>query len=105
MVARAIATGLLAVLGVLVLLAFAARLLFPGSAPDRTLPNPLQNYPAPALQTSPAADWQRFHAEQMRQVEGTYWIDAKHTQAHIPIDQAMAQVVREGIADWPKGAP
>ena len=105
MAPRAIAAGLLAVLGVLALLAFAARLLFPGSAPDRTLPSPMQAYPEPALQTAPAVDWQRFHAEQMRQVEGYFWIDPQHMRAHIPIDQAMAQVARDGIADWPKGAP
>ena len=105
MAPRTIAAGLLATLAVLALLAFLARVMFPGSAPDRTLPSPLPAYPAPALQAAPAADWQRFHAEQLRQLEGSYWIDAKHTIAHIPIDQAMAQVARAGIADWPKGAP
>jgi hypothetical protein len=78
--------------------------LFPGSLVDRTLHLPLSAYPAPALQTDPAADMARFYREEMAQLNGAGWIDQSAGRAHIPIAQAMRLVAEEGIRGWP-GAP
>jgi hypothetical protein len=78
--------------------------LFPGSLLDRTLHLPLPPYPAPALQTDPAADMARFYNEEMAQLNSAGWIDESRGLAHIPIAQAMRLVAKEGIHGWP-GAP
>lgn len=60
--------------------------------------------PEPRLQTDPAADLQRFNAG-MAQRLGSYGqvADAPGI-VHIPIDEAMKQVVERGIPDWPGSA-
>ncbi|WP_442755391.1 hypothetical protein ACNHKD_01620 [Methylocystis sp. JAN1] len=76
--------------------------LFPGSLLDRTLHLPISPYPAPALQTDPAADMARLYNEEMAQLNSTGWIDQSAGRAHIPITQAMRLVAKEGIRGWPR---
>jgi len=78
--------------------------LFPGSLIDRTLHLPLSPYPAPALQTDPAADMAHFYSQEMAQLDSSGWIDQNKGHAHVPIAQAMRLVAKEGIPGWP-GAP
>jgi hypothetical protein len=90
--------------GVLVVLVGAAGLafwLYP--LPDKTLRfQPPVTYPGPALQDDPVADMNRFRAEQLRQLNGIYWLDKAAGTVHLPIEDAMRLVASEGIKDWPK---
>ena len=59
-------------------------------------------YPGPQLQTSAVRDMNRFRAQQLQQLNGAYWLDKAHGIVHLPIEDAMRLVAKEGIADWPK---
>ena len=43
------------------------------------------------LQPDPRQDLEQLHAKEMR-----------GTAAHVPIEQAMREVAREGVAGWPR---
>ena len=75
--------------------------LYPQVASERIITLPLPIYPAPRLQTDPAADARRFRAQQLRQLDGSGWVDRARGIAHIPIGTAMQQVAAEGIPGWP----
>ena len=75
--------------------------LFPQSLRDRDAPRATSQFPSPLLQPSPAADMRAFRAQQLRQLNGTYWLDPAKTRLHLPIGQAMQHVARDGIPDWP----
>lgn len=60
------------------------------------------NPPGPRLQTDPEGDLRRFRAEEDKRLNGYYWIDKQKGVAHIPIEQAMQKVARDGIAGFPK---
>ena len=78
---------------------------YPSSHLDRTLPLPLPRYPAPRLQPDPPADLRAFYAEEMRRLASSGWADSSHRTAHIPIEQAMREVARDGIPGWPRENP
>jgi len=88
-------------LGLLIGCALLARWLYPQSLSDATLILPLPVYPAPRLQPDPAADMRAFHAQELRQLDSTGWVDQAHGVVHIPIADAMRIVEREGIPGWP----
>jgi hypothetical protein len=99
-----VAAALMLVL--LVACALLTRWLYPQSLSDATLTPPLPMYPGPRLQSDPPADMRAFQAQQMRQLDGTGWVDAAHGVVHIPIGDAMRIVEHEGIPGWPApGAP
>ncbi|HTV76825.1 MAG TPA: hypothetical protein VMF03_01100 [Steroidobacteraceae bacterium] len=75
--------------------------MYPKIASDRIITLPLPVYPTPRLQTHPAADARAFRERQLRQLNGSGWIDRPHGIAHIPITTAMQQLADEGIAGWP----
>ena len=75
--------------------------LYPEAGADRIITTALPEYPAPRLQANPAADLRVFRARQLRQLNGTGWVDRSAGIAHIPIDTAMKQIADEGIAGWP----
>ncbi|MBB2203851.1 hypothetical protein HLH27_02305 [Gluconacetobacter takamatsuzukensis] len=85
----------------LVMLAVAANLLFPQHRLDRLMAAPLPPMAAPALQSDPPADMAAFRAADMARLNGFGWVDRAHGVAHVPVGQAMRQVAREGIPDWP----
>lgn len=93
-------------IGVLFCLACAAGVswwLYP--APDKTLylrSRPPVTYPMPTLQDDPVADMNRFRSEQLQQLNGIYWLDKAGGTVHLPIEDAMRIVARDGIPDWPK---
>lgn len=89
----------------LVLLLLLAWWLYPVTVDDRRFAQPFPAYPAPRLQPSPRADMEAFRAQQMRELNGTYWQQKSAGTIHLPIDRAMALVAREGIKDWPRSAP
>ena len=86
--------GLAAVVGV-------ALWIYPDTPTDKSLPQHLPDFPQPRLQDNVAADYDTIHGEQLRQLDGAYWIDRANRVVHVPIQQAMEDVAREGIRDWP----
>ena len=98
---RALALGGIAVLVCLVLALGAARWIYGGS--DKTLRfQPPSSYPSPTLQDDPVADMNRFRSEQLQQLNGIYWLDKASGTVHLPIEDAMHIIARDGIPDWPK---
>jgi hypothetical protein len=89
---------ILAVIG----LALLVLALFPARAVDLTLHLPLPHFPNPQLQVNPRQDMEQFRAAKLRWLEGTGWIDPAHGIAHIPIEDAMREVAKEGIPGWPE---
>ena len=85
----------------LLVMAGLAWLLFPNEGADRRFAQPFPQFPAPPLQPSPPLDMQVFYQQELAQLNGAGWQNAAHTQAHIPIGQAMRAVAAEGIAGWP----
>ena len=98
---RFIWVGAALMLGLLVACALLTRWLYPQSLSDATLTSPLPEYPAPRLQSDPAADMRAFHAQQLWQLDSTGWVDEGHGVVHIPIADAMRIVAHEGIPGWP----
>ena len=98
---RFIWVGAALMLGLLLVCALLTRWLYPQSLSDATLTSPLPEYPAPRLQSDPAADMRAFHVQQMRQLDSTGWVDEGDGVVHIPIADAMRIVAHEGIPGWP----
>ena len=61
--------------------------------------------PGPQLQLNTAADLEKFRAQKEQQLNSYGWVDRGKGIAHIPIAQAMQDVVARGIADFPKAQP
>ena len=95
----AAAASLMAAALAIVLLA--ALWIFPDTLTDQYVATPLPRFAEPTLQPSPRADMEAFRARQMRELNGTYWLDRAHGVVHLPIEQAMRKVAAEGIQDWP----
>ena len=91
---RAMALGGVGVLLTALGVAGLAFWLYP--KPDKVL-----RLPAPSLQDDTVADMNRFRGEQLRQLNGIYWVDRAAGTVHLPITTAMRLVAKEGIADWP----
>lgn len=98
---RFLACGAGIVLTALLLTTFGVMWLFPTSVHDRRIPSPLPVYPAPRLQTDPAADLRRFTAQELARLNSAGWTDQDHGIVHIPIHEAMRRVADQGIPDWP----
>ena len=75
--------------------------VFPSEVKDSRFTQPFPDYPAPRLQPSPPVDMSVFYAEEMRQLNGVGWQDKAAGRVHIPIDQAMQLIAKEGIPGWP----
>jgi hypothetical protein len=93
--------GTALMLGLLLVCALLTGWLYPQSLSDATLTSRLPEYPAPRLQSDPAADMRAFHALEMRQLDSTGWVDEGHGVVHIPVADAMRIVAHEGIPGWP----
>ena len=93
------------ILTVLVLMIGLAWWIFPGEVGDRRFAQPFPAFPSPRLQPSPRVDMAAFRAEEMARLNSAGWQDKQAGTVHIPIDQALRLVAREGIAGWPTGNP
>ncbi len=93
------------ILAVLVLMIGLAWWIFPGEVADRRFAQPFPAFPGPRLQPSPRVDMAAFYAEEMARLNGAGWQDRRAGTVHIPIDQAMRLVAKEGIDGWPAGNP
>jgi hypothetical protein len=98
---RTIFLGLSGILATLLLLAGLAVWLYPRSLTDKTITRPLPDPAAPRLQQSPAADMRAFYAREIKELNSVGWVDRAHGIVHMPIDEAMRLVAKEGIPDWP----
>jgi hypothetical protein len=61
--------------------------------------------PGPRLQTDEQADLQRFRAGEEKRLNTYYWVDEPKGIVHVPIEQAMKQLVATGIPDFPRASP
>ncbi len=100
----------LMVIGVLAIVTFAFLMLIPlilrGAYPDTlTGVNRKQVVvpPPPVLQTDPPADLKDFRAKEEVRLKSYGWIDREKGVVHIPIEQAMKEVVAKGIDGFPRG--
>ncbi len=99
---RPILIGSAGVLVVLALLGGLTGWLYPGARdPHVVRATNLPRFPAPALQADPAAEMRAFRAEQLRQLNGVWWVDRPAGTVHQPIDDAMRRLAATGIPDWP----
>ncbi len=75
--------------------------LYPRSTYDKELGGALPKFAEPALQPDTSLDMRNFYAAEMAALNGTGWVDQAHGIVHIPIAEAMRDVARTGIPDWP----
>jgi hypothetical protein len=61
--------------------------------------------PAPELQVDPAQDLARFRAQEEKRLDTYYWVDKQKGVVHIPIEEAMKKLAKEGIAGFPQATP
>ena len=61
--------------------------------------------PAPQLQVDPAQDLANFRAAEDKRLNTYYWVDKAKGIVHIPIEQAMKRVAKQGIGGFPKARP
>lgn len=67
---------------------------------DRPLLPAAPPVPGPRLQVAPPQDLESFMAEKLEHLDSYGWISRDAGIGHIPIDQAMERVARDGIPRW-----
>ncbi len=92
------------VLALVAIAVLALRIIFQTAALDVDR-SPTVAMPAPALQTDPAQDLARLRAREDQALNTYYWADRQNGVVHIPIDQAMKQIVGRGLDGFPQGKP
>jgi hypothetical protein len=100
----AVAIVLALVLGLIAMAVLVLRIVFQTAASDVDR-SPIVAMPAPALQTDPAQDLARLRAREDQALNTFYWVDRQNGGVHIPIDQAMKQIVARGLDGFPQGTP
>jgi hypothetical protein len=100
----AIAVVLAMVLGLVAISVLVLRIVFQTAASDIDR-SPIVAMPAPALQIDPAQDLARLRAREDQALNTYYWVDRQNGVVHIPIDQAMRQIVSRGLDGFPQGKP
>jgi hypothetical protein len=91
----------LAVLALLVVVPFILRFAYSDSLGDANRKQTVTP-PAPVLQTDPSADLRAFDAEEKARLDSYGWVDRTQGIVHIPIRQAMKELVAKGIPGFPK---
>jgi hypothetical protein len=100
----AIAVVLAMLLALVAISVLVLRIVFQTAASDiDRLPSVAM--PAPALQVDPAQDLARLRAREDQALNTYYWVDRQNGVVHIPIDQAMRQIVSQGLEGFPEGKP
>jgi hypothetical protein len=97
----------LILLGIFVFLVIAPFVLiaaFPRAVPDVGREMTITP-PEPRLQLDPAEDLAQFRADEEERLNSYYWVDKEKGLVHIPISQAMKDVVEKGIDGFPRGQP
>jgi hypothetical protein len=101
---RPIGLALLFIFAVLAASPFILMWAFPHSVSDVSRKLTIRP-PGPGLQVNPPQDLAHFRAHEEKLLNTYYWIDKDKGIVHIPIDEAMKKVVRDGIDGFPKGQP
>lgn len=93
---------LAAVLLVLAIAVLAVSFGFSDAVSDarRSLATPM---PEPRLQTDPPDDLAKLRDREQKELDTYYWVDRDKGIVHIPIDEAMKQVLARGIDGFPQG--
>ena len=99
-----VALAALAALALLVISAFVLILAYPQTTSDVSRELRI-NPPGPRLQTDEIGNLRQFRADEERRLNTYYWIDKQKGTVHVPIEQAMRQLVTTGIPDFPKAKP
>jgi hypothetical protein len=63
---------------------------------------PAQRFPQPALQTDEVADMNRMREQNNAQLHSYGYLDPKSGIVHIPIDQAIDQLAKQGLPTRPE---
>jgi hypothetical protein len=100
----AVAIVLAMVLALVAVSVLALRVIFQTAASDVDR-SPTVAMPAPVLQTDPGQDLARLRAGEDQALNTYYWVDRQNGVVHIPIDQAMKQIVARGLDGFPQGTP
>ena len=92
----------LAIGGVIVVLALGAlwnlfRRAIPEEARVPAWQGPRELPPSPRLQIAPSADLAEYRQTEMKRLNNYGWVDRSTGKVHIPIDQAINNVVRAGL--------
>jgi hypothetical protein len=61
--------------------------------------------PSPELQVDPAQDLANFRSKEDKSLNTYYWVDKQQGLVHIPIEQAMKKLAKDGIDGFPKATP
>ena len=63
-----------------------------------------QEPPAPRLLLDEPASLSKFHAEEMKKLEGYGWVDERAGVAHVPIEEAKKLILQRGLPVRASGA-
>ena len=97
----------LVLLGILIFLVIAPLVLigaFPRAVSDVSRALTVEP-PQPRLQTDPSEDVAKFLVDEDKRLNTYYWIDKEKGIVHIPIEQAMQELAKEGIDGFSRGKP
>ncbi|MGZ4788952.1 MAG: hypothetical protein ACXVZX_10580, partial [Terriglobales bacterium] len=70
--------------------------------PSGVNPAPQQRFPRPTLQTDDVRDMQEYRAVDNQQLSTYGYVDQKNGVVHIPIDQAIEQLSKQGLPVRPQ---
>ena len=70
--------------------------------PTGANPSPEQRFPQPTLQTDDVHDLSQYRDVQNRQLSTYGYVDQKAGVVHIPIDQAIDQLAKQGLPTRPQ---
>jgi hypothetical protein len=60
----------------------------------------IQSFPEPRLQVSPHSDLLQLQEREQKMLESYAWIDREHRIARMPIDQAIAVALQNGLPQF-----
>lgn len=75
----------------------------PDAAPAVEMPAAARN--APRLQIRPSADLERLQVRWVKRLHGIGWVDREAGIVHVPIEQAKAYLMANGLPDVPPSVP
>jgi len=67
------------------------------TVPPLKLESAIQSFPEPRLQVSPHSDLLQLQEREHKMLESYAWIDREHRIARMPIDQAIAAALQNGL--------
>ena len=82
-------------------LALLALWLYPQAPSMNRMGTNLPVPPSPQLQSDPSLQMTQFSAQETQWLNSAGWVDEAHGISHIPIQDAMRRVARDGVKDWP----